>query len=274
MPIVHSRLAAVVRSGRHGTLDTGCTRGLIWPDACHNAPGRARAPKLAQFRLLRTAIRSLVTAACIHVRSKQSCTARMARTVRTVSTPSAPGTVETNTNLGKPCQRDSGRKLRIRTRVQLRNSICRSHFTYYSWLRHARIVEVCRAIKLLEHIPTTFSQHWNMCALTGVNTNHALVIDRAEHNPLFIDASFASFATMLWLLAHIDAVEYNRTMEFVNQTPTDQSIRTTIAAYQQHLHAHSEHLTNLYFHAASYTLQCIHTTTLHIESQKLSPNST
>lgn len=148
------------------------------------------------------------------------------------------------------------------------------HIKYFEAIGHARIVEVCRAIKLLEHIPTTFSQHWNMCALTGVNTNNALVIDRAEHNPLFIDASFASFATMLWLLAHIDAVEYNRTMEFVNQTPTDQSIRTTIAAYQQHLHAHSEHLTNLYFHAASYTLQCIHTTTLHIESQKLSPNST
>tara|TARA_B100001758_G_C18416252_1_gene620035 strand:- start:6603 stop:7268 length:666 start_codon:yes stop_codon:yes gene_type:complete len=91
--------------------------------------------------------------------------------------------------------------------------------------------KVCNAIRQLDLPPASHSQLWSLCALTGVNTNRALLIERAEQPPLAVDAQFTPFATMLWLVTHIDAVEYNRTMQFVNATPGISPLSTLVNPY-------------------------------------------
>lgn len=131
---------------------------------------------------------------------------------------------------------------------------------FFAATGHARVVLVCNTVRQLESPPTCTSDLWHLCALTGVNTQHALLLSASEHNVLAIDAQFKAFATMLWLVTHIDAVEYNRTMQFVNAMPAEQSITASIDCYKQHLQEHSDELVNLYFHATTYVLQCLQMT--------------
>lgn len=90
---------------------------------------------------------------------------------------------------------------------------------FFAATGHTRIVRVCNAIRGLDQPPSSHSKLWHVCALSGVHTNHALLLPSADSTPLAIDSQFTPFASMLWLITHIDAVEYNRTMQFVNSTP-------------------------------------------------------
>lgn len=77
---------------------------------------------------------------------------------------------------------------------------------------------LCRAVITKPEQPFERSRHWIVCAISGAISDDALVI---QHNgrDICVSASFASFFEGLWVLFHLEDIEYSKICAFFAQNP-------------------------------------------------------
>tara|TARA_B100001540_G_scaffold245576_1_gene220734 strand:+ start:15096 stop:15716 length:621 start_codon:yes stop_codon:yes gene_type:complete len=99
-------------------------------------------------------------------------------------------------------------------------------------LGYQRITDVCSFIQAQDQVPTISNKQWTVCALSGVNTNSFLEL---HHNSrrLCLDQKYAAFAACLWLLQHIDIMEFNRMRQYLDLTAKESNIKDILDLYVQ-----------------------------------------
>tara|TARA_B100001758_G_scaffold185543_1_gene162274 strand:- start:7990 stop:8646 length:657 start_codon:yes stop_codon:yes gene_type:complete len=102
--------------------------------------------------------------------------------------------------------------------------------TEFGVLGYQRISKVCLAIHSQAQLPFSVSHHWNVCSLSGINTNNSCVLKGTEP-VIHIDHNYACFASMLWLVTHMPEMEYSRINHFLNHANTNDSIKQIMQKY-------------------------------------------
>ena len=132
-----------------------------------------------------------------------------------------------------------------------------------SLLGFKRIMTVCTAITAHESLPFASVHHWSTCSLSGINSNRLannLIQVGTDAHSVLIDASYSSFASMLWLTTHMRDLECSRTHEFLNQVDAGLSIGDTINQYYDKTYAQNEEIVNTYYSAFQTVIQVLQTT--------------
>ena len=133
-------------------------------------------------------------------------------------------------------------------------------------LGYERIVNVCRAIQSIPALPFPITQQWSICSLTGVNTNKSVILE-FNGQRMHLDEFYAPFASMLWLVSHIQDMEYNRMSEFLARSDPNMSISETMQKYKDELNVCGEAIQNLYYTAFKTVLDVFERTNVEIQEK-------
>ncbi len=137
------------------------------------------------------------------------------------------------------------------------------HISDFALLGYQRIANVCLAIQAQPAIPFPTSHNWNVCALSGVNTNSVFVLAQ-DNASLYLDEHYLPFATMLWTVTHIATIECNRINNFMT-SDTSLNIKQSMELYRKSEQMTGEALVSNYEIAFTAVLDVLKQTRLEIE---------
>lgn len=97
-------------------------------------------------------------------------------------------------------------------------------------LGQERVVRVWEAISREPTLPLARVQRWGLCALSGMPSNTMLQV-KSDEGAMLLALEFEAFATALWVVHNIAALEKSRAAAFANSSAENATIADIVTAY-------------------------------------------
>lgn len=118
---------------------------------------------------------------------------------------------------------------------------------------------ICEMVKTKESPKFEIHDKWTVCSVSGMPTNQCVMLGKyLEWN---VDISYLPFFDSLWIISHLDNIEYSRFISYLEERPVSEKILDSLKFLSNSSNYVSDETIQRYIEAFHSVLSVIETTT-------------